>query len=57
MDDVKGFTIDIQEQEIAKMNPTTIPTGNSIVPFMYIMLGVVALGLILYTLYMLSKKG
>jgi hypothetical protein len=57
MDDVKGSAIYVQEQEIAKMNPTTIPTGNSIVPFMYVMLGLIAVGLILYTLYMLSKKG
>jgi hypothetical protein len=57
MDDVKGFTIDVQEQEITKMNPTAIPSGTTIVPFMYVMLGMIAVGLILYTLYMLSKKG
>ena len=39
------------------MNYATIPAGNSILPFLYIMLGVVALGLILYTLYMLNRKG
>ena len=39
------------------MNQIVIPAGSPIIPFLYIMLGVVALGLILYNLYMFNRKG